>query len=76
MPEVLNTVLKLFSSDKILENHEHRTMPQLILDCSSLNLSSTTRIDPNHPDIFHVVRACPNMCYAIHAERIQKLKVL
>ena len=36
----------------------------------------TTRIDPNHPDIFHVVRACRDMCYAVHAERIRKLKAL
>ena len=76
MPEVLNTVSKHFSSNKILEHHDHRTMTQFILDCSSLNLSSSTRIDPNHPDIFHVVRACRDMCYAVHAERIRKLKAL
>ena len=76
IPEVLNTVAKHFPANKILEHHDHHTMTQFILDCSSLNLSSSTRIDPNHPDIFHVIRVCRDMCYAIHAERIRKLKDL
>ena len=76
IPEILNTVSKHFPSNKILEIHDHHTMTQFILDCSSPNLSSTTRIDPNHPDIFHVVRVCRDMCYAIHTERIRQLKAL
>ena len=73
MSEVLNTVLKHFTLNKIVEHHDHHTMTQFILDCSSLNLSTTTRIDSNHPDI---VRVCRDMCYVIHAERLRKLIAL
>ena len=74
LPELLNTVLQYFPSNQILVKHDHQTMTQFILDCSSPNLANSTRIDQNHPDIIHITRICRNMCYGIHSERIRKLK--
>ena len=76
IPELLNTVAKFFPRNKILDHHDHLTMIQFILDCSSPNLPSTTRIDPNHINSFEVIRVCRDICYGIHKERIRKLRAL
>ena len=48
VPELLNTVAKFFPSNAILSQHDHQVLTQFILDCSSPNLPTSTRIDPNH----------------------------
>ena len=76
IPELLNTVVKFFPSNAILSQHDHHTLTQFILDCSSPNLPTSTRIDPNHPNISEVMRICRDLCHAIHTERIRRLKAL
>ena len=74
MPELLNAVAKFFPLNMILDCHDHPTLSQFILDCSSPNLPSRTRIDPNHRKCFEVIRVCRDICYGIHKERIRKLR--
>ena len=76
IPELLNTVKKFFPLTMILDHQDHHTLCQFILDCSSHNLPSTTRIDHNHKNCFEVIRVCRDICYGIHQERIRKLKDL
>ena len=76
IPEMLNTVAKSFPTNMILDKHDHLTLSQFILDCSSPNLPTETRIDPNHRNCHEVIRICRDICYGIHKERIRKLRDL
>ena len=74
--DLLNTVLWYFPDNQILQQQDHQTLTQFILDCSSPNLSNLTRINPCHPDIKHIVRSSREFCFAIHKERVRQLKTL
>ena len=76
IPELLKTVSKFFPSNAILSQHDHQALTQFILDCSSPNLPTSTRIDPNHPKINEVIRTCRDICHAMHTDRIRRLKAL
>ena len=76
IPELLNVVSAFSPSNQLLEKHDHLTLTQFILDCSSQNLPNSIRIIPNTQGMVPIVRICRSLCYAIHSERIRKLKEL
>ena len=49
---------------------------QFILDCSSLNLPNHLRININDARITEVVKTNRDICYAVHSERIRKMKLI
>ena len=74
--DLLSTVNQFFPNNKILQQKDHKTITQFILDCSSPNLPNSIRINPSHPDITAIVRTTRDVCFAIHTERIRKLKAI
>ena len=72
--DLLNTVLWYFPDNQILQQQDHQTLTQFILDCSSPNLSNLTRINPCHPDIAQIVRSGREFCFAIHKEVSQTME--
>ena len=49
---------------------------QFILDCSSLNLPNHIRIGAGDRRLTEVVKVCRDICYAVHNDRLRKLKLL
>ena len=76
LPDLLYTVNKHNPINGIPQKPSHKTLCQFILECSSLNLPNDLRIGSNHPGFIDVVRKCRDLCYAIHKDRIRKLKAL
>ena len=76
LPDLFNTIAQFFSANKLLEVHTHTVLTQFILDPTSLNLPGDIRLAPDYTILGEVVRLCSNLCFAIHKERIRKLKNL
>ena len=75
-PDLLNTVLQVQPTSKILENPSSEQLTQFILDCTSLNLNDSLRVpshNPNHTEIFQVAR---DWCFAISNERMRLIRNL
>ena len=49
-------------------------LTQFILDCCSLNLPNKFRLNMNDPTIVPVFKIARDLCYALHSERLRKLK--
>ena len=76
-PELMNVVKQVQPMSQILQCHPPAPiLTQFILDCSSLNLPSSIRIQNTHPDICFIVKACGDLCHAVHKERLRLLKAL
>ena len=76
MPDLLNVICDHFPKNMILNMPPHATVAQFIIDCSSLNLNNSTRVNHDHPAFTMITRQCSTYVYAIHSERIRQLKVL
>ena len=76
MPELINTVAKYFPSNRILFGPNHSILTQFILDCSSLNLPTNTRVPPIHKGFIPITKECSNLIYAIHQDRTRQMKAL
>ena len=74
--ELFKVVSAVSPSNQLLEKCDHLTLTQFILDCSSQNLPNSIRIPPNTKYMAPIIRICHSLCYAIHTERIRKLKEL
>ena len=72
--QLLNTVATFFPQNEILDNPNHATLTQFILDCTSLNLPNTIRVSSNHPNLVHLLASCSDLCYAIHKDRLRQLR--
>ena len=75
-PELMNTVCRVQPSSSILCNPSPIDLTQFILDCTSINLDSTTRVPAHNPDIKLIFRISCDWCYVLTNERqhlIQKL---
>ena len=73
---LLNTVAYPYSSNRLLSNPSSVHLTQFILDCSSLNLPTDTRVSPDHPAFIDITRQCSYYVYAIHKDRTRQLKAL
>ena len=75
-PSLFNTIAQYFPSNSILDKPDQTTLTQFILDPSSLNLPTLTRINPGHPGFTPVLANCRNYCFVIHKEWTRLLKQL
>ena len=67
LPDLLNTVMKHNPSNGILHKPNHLTLCQFILDCTSINLKESFRIQAhtyNNQEIFSLSRWCFAACSA------------
>ena len=76
MPELLNTVSHFYQHNGVLNSTSKALLTQFILDCSSLNLPTDTRVPPEHHGFTDIARQCSMLIYAIHRERTRQLKAL
>ena len=76
LPTLLNIVLFHNPNNGILDRPSDKLLAQFILDCSSLNLTSDTRIPQDHPGFTDIVRQCSIMINAIHKDRTRQLKAM
>ena len=76
IPELLNTIAYYYPDNALLNNPSHSYLTQLILDPTSLNLPLNIRISPDYPGLQKVLEMCRTVCFAIHKDRIRKLKTL
>ena len=77
LPELLNTISKYNSSNRILSSPTPDSLlTQFILDCSSLNLPGDMRIPSNHPGFTDITRLCSCLIYAVHKSRTRQLKTM
>ena len=74
--DLLNTIAKHFPRNNILDCTNHQHLSQLILDPTSLNLPTSIRISPDHPDLLKVLSVCRTLCFAINKDRTRQLKIL
>ena len=76
-PELLNILATVSPMNKMLGNSEEpEVITQFILDCTSLNLPNDIRISSSTPGASRIFEIARQYCYAIHSERITKLKKL
>ena len=76
-PELLNVIADASPFNKMLLNSEEPdTIAQFILDCTSLNLPNDIRISNSAPGVTRIFEVARQYCYAVHSERITKLKKL
>ena len=76
-PELLNVIADVSPFNKMLLNSEEPdTIAQFILDCTSLNLPNDIRISNSAPGVTRIFEVARQYCYAVHSERITKLKKL
>ena len=73
---LLNTVSYYSENNRILNSRSNELITQFLLDCTSLNLPSDTRIPPNYPGFTDIIRQCSLTISAIHRERRRQLKTL
>ena len=74
-PDLINVVASVSPSNKLLYNcEEPDTIAQFILDCTSLNLPNNIRISNSAPGVTSIFEIARQYCYAVHSERITKLK--
>ena len=76
LPDLLNTVSRLFLTNEIVSTNSEAVLTQFILDSSSLNLPNNLRIQPGTRNLSTVLSICSNYCFAIHKERIRQLTKL
>ena len=76
IPDLLNTIARLFPRNNILDCTNHLHLAQLILDPTSLNLPLSIRISPDHPDLLKVLSVCRVLCFAINKDRTRQLNIL
>ena len=76
LPTLLNIVMHHSPNNSILDRPSNKLLTQFILDCSSLNLPSDTRIPHDHPGFIDIVRQCSIMINAIHKDRTRQLRAL
>ena len=76
LPTLLNIVLFHNPNNGILDRPSNQFLTQFVLDCSSLNLPSDTRIPQDHPGFTDIVRQCSIMINAIHKDRTRQLKAM
>ena len=73
-PTLLTSVAQYFPLNEILKLPTQTQLTQFILDPSSINLPTMTRINPDHPGFPPVLVTCRNYCFIMHKERTQQLK--
>ena len=76
MPGLLNTISFYYPDNAILNHPSHTYLVQFILDPTSLNLPLSIRFSPDYPGLQEVLSMCKIVCFAIHKDRIRKLKTL
>ena len=73
---LLNTVSYYNENNKILNSTSNELLTQFLLDCTSLNLPSDSRIPPNYPGFTDITRQCSLTISAILRDRTRHLKTL
>ena len=76
IPDLLNIVAQHLPHSTLPGNTNNTELTQFILDPSSLNLPSVTRISPDHPALHLVLTTCHTLCHAIHKHRTKQLTQL
>ena len=73
--DLINTVAYSFPNNNLANGDtSDDTKAQFILDCTSLNLEASYRINPCHPAAAIIFRQTRQYCFAVHKGRIGKLK--
>ena len=76
IPTLFNSVAQYFPFNGILAFPTQTQLTQFILDPSSINLPTMTRINPDQPGFPKVLTTCRNYCFTMHKERTRQLKQL
>ena len=73
IPELLNTLAKIFPENALLNSRNQSQLAQFLLDPTSLNLPQKIRVSPVHPGLCNVLSMCRITCYAIHRDRTKQM---
>ena len=73
---LLNTVSYYSENNGVLNSTSNNLLTQFMLDCTSLNLPTNTRIPSNYPGFTDITRQCSLTISAIHRDRTRQLKTL
>ena len=77
LPELLNTVLAVQPSCKILQcSLQSPYLTQFILDCTSLNLPETHRVAAHNPNVGQIFSVARNWCFDVSKSRARLLQQL
>ena len=77
LPQVLSVVSTVTPNNKITAEYDRLDLlVQFLLDCTSLNLDNSVRININQPGVESIFSICSDYCYAVHRERTRKLSLL
>ena len=76
MPELLNTVSHFYQNHRVLNCPSQALLTQFILDCSSLNLPTDTRVPPEHHGFTDITKQCSMLINNVHRDRTRQLKAL
>ena len=76
IPDLLNILAAYFPTNSLVLHLVPNILTQFLLDCSSLNLPTDTRIPTNHHSFITITRQCSVMINGIHRDRCRQLKTL